>query len=157
MALERISVSLDEHLVEQFEQFITARGYKNRSEAVRDLIREKMEHDRVEHASAGYCVGTLSYIYNHEERTLASRLMNEHHAHHDVVVSTTHIHLDHDNCLETVMLKGDVARIRAFADSMMAMPGVRHGALNMVLTEQDSHAHSHSHDGDSHHHLTPIT
>lgn len=159
MALERISISLDEDLIEQFEVYLKDKGYRNRSEAMRDLIRDKMEAERFESVHDGICIGTLTYIYDHEERQLANRVMTEHHAHHDVVVSTTHIHLDHDNCLESVMLKGPVDRVRQFADQMIAMPGVRHGKLYLVQTREDEQGHSHGHGDDHHHHhhIHPVT
>lgn len=152
--MERISVSLDESLVAQFEQFLQAKGYSNRSEAIRDLIREKLEAERAEHSAESYCVGTLTYVYNHEERELARRLTLAQHAHHDLSVSTLHVHLDHDNCLETVVLKGVVEQVQAFANSITSQPGVRHGQLNIIPVDMDSDAHRH---GAEHTHIRPQT
>lgn len=157
MALERISISLDEDLIALFEQNLRKRGYRNRSEAIRDLIRDWLETGDLESEEPLLCVGTLTYIYNHEERQLAERVIHEHHAHHDVVISTTHIHLDHDNCLETVILRGLSSRIKRFADQMIAMPGVRHGKLFLVQAEEDHHSHDHEHTASDHHHLSPRT
>ncbi len=151
MALERISVSLDQGLVEQFEGYLQARGYSNRSEAIRDLIRDKLEQERIEQEVASHCIGTLTYVFNHEERELARRLTHVQHHHHDVAVSTLHVHLDHDNCLETVVLNGPTAQVEAFANAIISESGVRHGKLNLIPVE---HQHqSHSHGADSHGHV----
>ena len=141
--MQRITISLDEALVAQFEQYLARRHYRNRSEAVRDLIREKLEAERVESDRAAHCVGTLTYVFNHNERELARRLTHEHHHHHDVAVSTLHVHLDHDNCLEAVVVNGPTAQVRAFADAVVTQPGVRHGRLNLIPVDvaQESHAH----------------
>ncbi|MFM2481304.1 nickel-responsive transcriptional regulator NikR [Celerinatantimonas sp. YJH-8] len=157
MALERISISLDEDLIELFERSLRQHGYRNRSEAIRDLIRDWLENEHIDAEDQGISVGTLTYIYDHEERQLANRVLNEHHAHHDVVVSTTHIHLDHDNCLETVILRGTTQQVKNFADMMIAMPGIRHGKLYLVQAEEDPHSHSHDHSAASHHHIHPRT
>ncbi len=154
MALERISVSLDEDLTAQFEQYLQARGYKNRSEAIRDLIREKLESERIEDADDGHCIGTLTYVFNHHERELARRLTNTQHHHHDVAVSTLHVHLDHDNCMETVVVNGSTRQVKAFANSIISQPGVRHGKLNVIPAEveQDSHHHGSANENSSHQH-----
>ncbi len=123
--MERFTISLDESLASQFDQLIAARGYRNRSEAVRDLIRGAIEGDRQRDPPSGYCVANLSYIYNHHERELAERITGLQHDHHDLTVAAMHSHLDHDNCLETVILKGATAEVRQFADALMAESGVR--------------------------------
>ncbi|MCW8883680.1 MAG: nickel-responsive transcriptional regulator NikR [Motiliproteus sp.] len=150
MALERISVSLDEELIEQFEQYLQLRGYRNRSEAIRDLIREKLEVERIDQSDEGHCIGTLSYVFNHHERELARRLTNTQHHHHDVAVSTLHVHLDHDNCMEAVVVNGPTAQVKEFANSIISQPGVRHGKLNVIPAEVEDQSHSHG--SSSHHH-----
>ena len=84
--MERLTISLDNQLSEQFGEFIRARGYTNRSEAMRDLIREQLETARLEKGSEGYCIATLSYIYNHHESDLASRITSAQHDHHDLTL-----------------------------------------------------------------------
>lgn len=133
--MERFTISLDEALASQFDQLIAARGYSNRSEAVRDLIRGAIESDRLRETPAGHCVANLSYVYNHHERELAERLTGLQHDHHDLTVAAMHSHLDHDNCLESVILKGATAEVRQFADALMAERGVRHGKLNLIALE----------------------
>lgn len=127
--MERYTVSLEDELAGEFEQFIQKHGYKNRSEAVRDLIRDKLKQERLESEPDSQCVGCLSYVYNHHERDLARRLTERHHGHHDISLSTLHVHLDQDNCLESVILKGKTPEVQAFADEVISQPGVRHGRL----------------------------
>ncbi len=141
--MERITISLDESLAREFDALIERRGYKNRSEAVRDLLREHLEAARQRESAAGYCVANLSYVYNHHARDLAERLTALQHGHHDLTVATMHAHLDHDNCLESVILRGPTAAVRAFADALSAERGVRHGQLNVVSVDMASSTHAH--------------
>lgn len=161
--MERITISLDEALAREFDALIERRGYQNRSEAFRDLLREHLETARQSAATgdAGQCVANLSYVYNHHARDLAERLTGLQHDHHDLTVATLHAHLDHDNCLESVILRGPTASVRAFADALTAERGVRHGQINVVSVDIASSAHSHgyrprgaSHAG-THLHLRP--
>ena len=110
--MERITMSIDESLAKEFDALIAKRGYTSRSEAMRDLLRREVEANRVAYEARSYCVANLSYVYNHHERDLAERLTEAQHAHHDLVVSTMHVHLDHDHCLESVILKGPTAAVR---------------------------------------------
>jgi CopG family nickel-responsive transcriptional regulator len=115
--MERFTISLDESLASAFDTLIAARGYGNRSEAVRDLIRSAIESDRQRAAPSGHCVANLSYVYNHHERELSERLTELQHQHHDLTVAALHAHLDHVNCIESVILKGPTAQVRQFADA----------------------------------------
>ena len=152
--MERFTISLDESLARQFDALIAARGYQNRSEAVRDLIRGAIERDSQRTAPAGHCVANLSYVYNHHERELAERLTGLQHDHHDLTVAAMHSHLDHAHCLETVILKGLTADVRRFADALMAERGVRHGQLNLIALEAEC-THAHDAQGDAHVHYRP--
>jgi len=161
--MERITISLEQELAEDFDRLIQDRGYTNRSEAVRDMLRAALERRRAEHDEGTHCVACLSYVFNHHERELADRLTGMQHAHHDLCVSTTHVHLDHDDCLETLLLRGPTAAVRRFADALAAERGVRHGQLNLVTVEitgrgakyahAEAGAHAHSHG--THGHLHP--
>lgn len=153
--MDRFTISLDETLAQEFDDLIAARGYSNRSEAVRDLIRSALEADRRHAPPAGHCVANLSYVYDHHERALAQRLTGLHHAHHDLTVAAMHSHLDHENCLETVILKGPTAEVRQFADALMAESGVRHGQLNLVALQAEQQAHHHGPGGQPHRHYHP--
>lgn len=150
--MERFTISLDDDLAHAFDAFIAGRGYANRSEAVRDLIRARLEAQNTYQLDDGHCVASLSYVYKHEARELAERLASRQHAHHDLTVATMHVHLDHEDCLETVVLQGPTGTVRAFAAQLTAEPGVRHGALNLVGVER---AHRHSHGAAAHTHLKP--
>ncbi len=153
--MERLTISIEDQLAKQFDDFIRARGYSNRSEAVRDLIRERLETERLENWDEGHCVATLSYIYNHHESELASRLTSVQHEHHDLTLSSMHVHMDHDNCLEVVILRGSIQNVRTFANLVMAARGVRHGKLHMVPVEITQQQHDTS--PVPHTHSNPIT
>lgn len=161
--MERMTISLDDGLVDQFEEFLVAKGYRNRSEAIRDLIRERLEAERMKAPVGGHCIGTLCYVYNHHERMLASRLTEAQHQHHDLAISTLHVHLDHDNCLETVVLRGPTRTVEEFANSVISQAGVRHGRLYLVPVEINQAVHTHDDTGTgtghkhSHTHTQPIT
>ncbi len=151
--MDRFTVSLDEDLLEQFDAYIRRRGYGNRSEAVRDLLRHTLEQERLAQDDSGHCIACLSYIYNHHERDLSQRLTQTSHAHHDLTLSTLHVHMDHENCMEVSILQGPTASVRRLADSITAETGVRHGALNAVpvIRHDDGHHHHHHHDHDHDH------
>lgn len=143
--MERFTISLDEDLAQEFDRLIAERGYQNRSEAVRDLLRGELESYRRKRNDAKYCVANLSYVYSQQERTLAERLTQLQHDNHDLMVSSMRAHLDHENCIESVLLRGPAAAVRTFAETLAAERGVRHGLLNMVSLEVDSHSHVHAH------------
>jgi CopG family nickel-responsive transcriptional regulator len=160
--MERFTVSLDGELLEQFNHYLERHGYANRSEAVRDILRDRLEGERLSEDETGKCVACLSYIYNHHERELSRRLTDTQHASHDIVRSTLHVHLDHENCMEVAVLEGDTAQVRRFADGVMAETGVRHGTLSAVPVEtkvSGKHAyHHHTHGGHQPHvHSRPKT
>ncbi|WP_371324136.1 nickel-responsive transcriptional regulator NikR [Dechloromonas sp. ZY10] len=152
--MERFTISLDAALAGDFDALIAARGYRNRSEAVRDLIRAAIAADRAREAPAGHCVANLSYVYNHHERELAERLTEKQHAHHDLTVAALHTHLDHENCLESVILRGPTARVQQFAEALIAERGVRHGQVNLIALEAEAH-HAHDEHGEAHVHYRP--
>jgi CopG family transcriptional regulator, nickel-responsive regulator len=156
--MERITMSIDEKLAEEFDVLIAKRGYTSRSEAMRDLLRREVEANRVAYEARSHCVANLSYIYNHHERELTDRLTEAQHAHHDLVVSVMHVHLDHEHCLESAILNGPTAAVRAFANAIQAQRGVRHGQVNLVTVETaDSHPGLTAHRHRGHMHLIPRT
>lgn len=136
--MDRYTISLDEALAAEFDRLIRSRGYTNRSEAIRDILRRELEAERLARAEAPYCVASLSYVYNHHERQLAERLTEQQHHAHDLVVSTLHVHLDHDHCLEAVVLRGATEEVRRFADRLTAERGVRHGQLNLIPVDNEA-------------------
>ncbi|MBX3617960.1 nickel-responsive transcriptional regulator NikR [Nitrosomonas sp.] len=153
--MERFTISMDDQLFKQFDEVAQSRGYYNRSEAIRDLIREYLEASRLQKDNKGYCMATLSYIYNHHERDLASQVTSAHHQHHDLTLSSMHVHLDHNNCLEVTILRGTVQDVKRFANQIIATNGVRHGKLHIVPIELSQETHAHS--AVPHIHSSPLT
>jgi CopG family nickel-responsive transcriptional regulator len=148
-SMRRITISVDEELAQQFDDLIERHGYENRSEAFRDLLRARIEDERKSKSwRALHGVAVVSYIYNFHERDLAARLAALQHDHHDLCVSSTNVVLDHTNRLETVTLRGKYGDVDAFANTLIAQNGVRHGLVHMVPLQLDtpSHAaHQHRH------------
>lgn len=147
--LSRIGIALDSDLLKHFDRYIGVRGYTNRSEAFRDLIRDRLvaEQTAVPEATV---VGTVTLIYDHHASSLPEKLMDLQHEHHDLVVSTSHAHLDHESCLEVLIVHGKSARVEQFADLMIGLKGVQHGRLVMTvpahsLGHMHSNGHRHSH------------
>lgn len=130
--MRRLTISIDDDLADTFDKLVNTQGYANRSEAFRDLLRAELDSQRLQAYPKGPCVATLSYLYDHHERQLAMRLAHMQHDHHDLTISTTHAHLDHHLCIETVILRGGADEVRAFAESVLAQPGVKHGKLHLV-------------------------
>jgi CopG family nickel-responsive transcriptional regulator len=147
--LSRIGIALDSDLLKRFDRYISVRGYTNRSEAFRDLIRDRLISEQAA-VPDSTVVGTVTLIYDHHASSLPEKLMELQHEHHDLVVSTSHAHLDHDSCLEVLIVHGRSARVEQFADRMIGLKGVQHGRLVMTVP-QHSLAHKHSH-GHSHKH-----
>lgn len=151
--MQRFTISIDDHLAEDFDRLIAERGYDNRSEAVRDLLRSHLDRQRETADPNTSCVASLSYVFNHHERELAERLLSIQHEHHDLSVAAMHAHLDHEHCIETLILRGPARSVRRFADAVIAERGVHHGALNLIVVDA---VHEHRHDGGRpHRHLKP--
>ncbi len=152
--MERITMSLDEALAAKFDDYIARCGYRNRSEALRDLIRQALREEQLERDGEGHCVAALSYVYNHHELELASRITRVHHDHHELSLASLHVHLDHDDCLEIAVLKGPVEAVDRAARGVISSRGVRHGHLQRVPVRISES--SHGADGDAHVHTHPI-
>lgn len=130
--MQRLTISIDDELAEQLESWAGRKGYDNRSEAFRDLLRRELGLEQIQSDPQSPCVATLTYLYDHHERTLSLRLMDMQHDHHDLTVSSMHAHLAHDLCMETVILKGPAGKVRTFAHAVLAERGVRQGQLHLV-------------------------
>ena len=153
--MERFTISLDPGLARSFDALIAERGYENRSEAVRDLIREKLGQALLLPGEARWGVGTVSYVYDRSDQALVQRVLHLQHDHHDLVLTSQHTPLDHENRLETVTLRGSVAAIQTFAARLIALRGVRNGHVHFVPLQKSS---AHKHDGPAsalHHHFEP--
>jgi len=133
--VSRFGVSLESTLLDSFDGLIKQKGYRNRSEAIRDLIRgflvEKEWQQDIE------TVGVLSLVYSHHARELQEKLSGMQHDYHEAVVSSTHIHLDEANCLEVVILKGKSSIISSISEKLSSTRGVKHGKLIMTTTGSD--------------------
>lgn len=140
--LGRFSVSLERALLEHFDAYIRERRYTNRSEAVRDLIDEALS--RRARSRGGTVIGVMSLVFDHHRRNLQDRLTQIQHEYHRLIVSTTHIHLDDDNCLEVIILRGGAAEVNALSDRLTALRGVRQGSLSTCALERHGGAgHTH--------------
>jgi len=131
--LARIGVALDSLLLRKFDELIAERGYTNRSEAFRDLIREELIQKSWESPDADV-VGTVTLVYDHHVRMLSEKLTNMQHDHHKNILSTLHVHLDHDNCLEVLVVKGKAKSVQKIADALISTKGVKHGRLTLTTT-----------------------
>ena len=128
----RFGVSMTPGLLERFDAMIDRKGYVNRSEAIRDLVREKIVEE--EWAGDDEVVATLTLVYNHDARDLVQRLTDIQHGHHGEIVSSLHVHLDHHNCLEVLVLRGSSGQVQAIADRIISTKDVKHGRLTMTTT-----------------------
>jgi CopG family nickel-responsive transcriptional regulator len=126
--LSRIGVAIDSDLLEKFDHLINSRGYTNRSEAFRDMIREELVQKSWQSPDS-QVVGTITMVYDHHVRMLNEKLTDVQHDHHEQILSTLHVHLDHDNCLEVVIVKGKAGAVQAIADKLISTKGVKHGRL----------------------------
>jgi CopG family transcriptional regulator, nickel-responsive regulator len=141
--MQRLTITIDDDLVAEVDQFIEEHGYVNRSEAIRDLVRSGLQASGSKVQGNRDCIATLSYVYDHAARELPKRLTKEFHAHHDLAQATLHVHIDHDSCLEVTVLKGRGSDVRAFADHVIAERGVRHGHIVVMPIEPAAHGHAH--------------
>lgn len=131
MKLVRFGVSMEEELLKQFDLSIDNKGYANRSEALRDLVRTCLVKKEVENPSQ-LAVGVISFIYNHERRELARHLVQLGHKRMKEVISSLHVHIDEQHCLEVMVAKGKIGDLRVLADEILAHRGVLHGDLHLV-------------------------
>ncbi|MFA5092924.1 MAG: nickel-responsive transcriptional regulator NikR [Candidatus Omnitrophota bacterium] len=129
MALVRFGVSIEKELLSRFDGFIKDKKYTNRSEAFRDLIRQELIQKQWQGNQE--IAGAITLIYNHHKRELVNKLMDIQHDFGKIIISAQHIHLDHDNCLEIIAVKGNPKEAQRLADSLKSVKGVKHGTLSM--------------------------
>lgn len=149
--LSRIGIALDSDLLKRFDRSIRHRGYTNRSEAFRDLIRDRLVTEQTA-APESTVVGTVTLIYDHHAHGVGEKLTELQHAFHQLVVSTSHAHLDHESCLEVLIVHGKSAEVEQFADRLMGLKGVQHGRLvktvpahGMDTGRKTAHKRAHKH------------
>ena len=133
--LKRFSISLDNTLVTKFDKEIKKRNYHTRSKAIGDLIREYFV--RKEWLEEKEVAGAITLVYDHRKRELVNKLTNIQHGFHDLIISSQHVHLDEDNCLEIVVVKGNSKEISKLADKLKSTKGVKHGSLTMATTGKE--------------------
>ena len=131
--LMRIGVSLPDNLLGRFDDIITRRGYSSRSEGIRDAIRNYILHYEWMNEVEGDRIGIITLIYDHDQRGLVNSLTNIQHDYMDLIQSSVHVHLDHDNCMEIITLKGNGRMVKEVAEKMMALKGVKHVKLTTVM------------------------
>jgi len=131
----RFGVSLEKGLLDRFDRLIRGKNYTNRSEAFRDLIRQELV--KREWQKGKKIAGAITLIYNHHKRELLEKITDIQHNFQKVIISTQHIHLDHNNCLEIIAIKGNPKEAQKLADILKSIKGVRHGTLSMSSTGQD--------------------
>ena len=131
--LSRIGVAIDDELLEKFDRLIAERGYTNRSEAFRDLIRDELVEKTWESPDS-QVVGTVTLVYDHHVRLLNEKLTAIQHDFHHSILSTLHVHLDHDNCLEVLVVRGRAHDVTRVADALISTKGVKHGRLTITTT-----------------------
>jgi CopG family nickel-responsive transcriptional regulator len=141
--LSRTGVSLDEELLKEFDRLITKRGYANRSEAFRDLIREALLSESID--SNKPVVGTLTLVYDHHIPNLSQKLTEAQHGAGAMVLAATHVHLDHHYCLEVIIMKGRSKEIQGIADRMLALRGVELGKLVLTNSGKELKGIKHTH------------
>ena len=132
-SLTRFGVSLDGHLLSSFDRLIRQKEYANRSEAIRDLIRDALVRHEWEDDESEI-VGTITLIYDHHVRAISEKLIDGQHAHHHEIISTMHVHLDADNCLEVLAVKGRAREVQQIADRLIGMRGIKNGKLVTTTT-----------------------
>jgi CopG family nickel-responsive transcriptional regulator len=133
--LARFGISIDQQLLDNFDDLINEKGYVNRSEAIRDMIRNALVEDQVARADSTPTVGTVTLVFDHHTRDLSDKLTEHQHSHHDAIVSALHVHLDVHHCLEVVVVRGTATQVKRLADELIGTKGVKHGKLVMTTTE----------------------
>ena len=134
--LTRFGISIDDRLLKRFDALIAEKGYGNRSEAIRDLIRGALVEEQWAREDEE-TVGTVTLVYNHHTRDLSDKLTEQQHSHHNAIISALHVHLDAHNCLEVVVVKGKAGEVRRLADELIGTKGVKHGKLVTSTTGKD--------------------
>ena len=153
--MQRVTITIDDELMTELDRIIAARGYQNRSEAIRDLARAGIREAAESLDQQRDCVAALVYVYDHAARQLSKRLADTFHDHHELSLASMHAHLDHDSCMEVTILRGATEKVRKFADHVIAERGVRHGRVVVVPTDMlanppaasapGPHVHPHPH------------
>lgn len=150
--MERITITIDEDLLEVVDNLMHRRGYTSRSEAIRDMVRDAAARVKISQ-NKNPCIAVLDYVYDHETRGLGQRLAEGFHAHHDLTRASMQVHLDHDSCLAVSVLQGTAAAIHDFANAIITQRGVRHSNLHVVPAAVSNVRHDHGSGAMTHPHV----
>lgn len=131
MSIERVGVSFEPKLLNKFDILIKKKGYTNRSEAIRDLVRKEIIESDIKEEE-GKVIGTLTIIYDHDVGNITDKLIHLQHHHHQEITFTTHIHIDNHTCLEIVVIQGILSRVKKFSENVKALKGIKHGQLSIT-------------------------
>jgi CopG family transcriptional regulator, nickel-responsive regulator len=129
----RFGVSIDQNLLENYDRLIAERGYATRSEALRDLIREALIHQKVEMQTDTQVLGSLTLVYDHHASNLLAEMTGLQHRYHDLILSVMHLHISHDDCMEMIALNGAVAEVVELANGLLSLKGIKNGKLFLTL------------------------
>ena len=132
----RFSVSLPPNLLRQLDQMVREKGYHNRSLAISDMVRDNLV-DHHQKFAGQEIAGTITLVYDHHKQHVQTALTDIQHDHHEVIVSTLHVHLDHHNCLEVLVVRGESSLVKKIAEELIAAKGVKHGKLTVTTTGKD--------------------
>lgn len=153
--ISRFGVSAEDELLKSFDELIAGQGYVNRSEAIRDLMRDALVKAKLKKASEGdQVLGSLTLVYDHHAKDLSDKMAALQHQHFASVVSVLHVHVSHDDCMEVIVLRGSIRAIRLLASSILSLKGVKHGELFVTIAGREitgqngsssDHSHQHKH------------
>jgi CopG family nickel-responsive transcriptional regulator len=143
--MQRVTMTIDDDLMAILDDYMEAGGHRNRSEAVRDLVRAGLTKQPQIEDGARHCMAALVYVYDHETRQLSKRLLEDHHSHTDLSIATLHVHIDAESCLEVSLLQGRKSEVEHFARHVIGERGVRYGQLVVVPADAASGPHTHGH------------
>ena len=141
--MQRITITIDDELAEEIDRLAQSRGNQNRSEAVRDLVRAGLAHTRLDSSASSECVAGVIYVYDQGTRELPKRLAHAYQEQHDLTVATLRVALDHESCMEVVVLKGRTSEVETLAERIVAERGVRHGRVVVIPAEIEHERHAH--------------
>lgn len=150
--MQRITITIDDDLLQTVDDLMKQQGYESRSEVLRDVIRGFAAKDRLSIPNT-QCIGTLTHVFEYGIRALALRVAQTHHAHHNMIVASTQVYLDHDSSLEVSVLRGESADVRKFAESLSSQRGVRHSNLHLMPVKVETTEHNHGTGSMPHEHL----
>ena len=150
--MQRITITIDDDLLEVVDALTRQRGYESRSEAFRDIVREMANREQAKTSNAT-CIAALSYVFDYGTRDLAQRLTRLQHEHHDMVAANMRVPLDHTSCLEASVLHGPAQAIQVLSDEISTQRGVRHASLHVIPVKLSARPHSHEAGGAPHQHI----